>query len=243
MLRAEGLGLQRAGRWDLRGVDLAVAPGEAWALAGPSGAGKSTLLDLLLGLEAPTEGTVHLEGDLWNPLPERRRRARRPRIQAVLQDARASLPPHRTGWELLRDPLEAHGLGAGNDRLLAMARRVALPEAALDLRPGDLSGGMAQRLCLGRALLLEPALLVLDEPFAGLDPILETTLRDLLAAERARGLSLLVATHDLRAVAGLCGGLLVLEAGRVAARGPLLDLVGPGGPPEARGPWEAAFRL
>ena len=225
-------------------MDLEVAPGEAWAVAGASGAGKSTLLDLLLGLEAPTEGGVRLEGRAWNPLPERARRSRRMRIQAVLQGAQASLPPHRTGWQILADPLEAHGRGGAPERRLraaAMARRVALPEAALDLRPEALSGGMAQRLCLARALMLEPALLVLDEPFAGLDPILAAGLRDLLAAERERGLALVVATHDLRAVADLCSGLLVLEAGRPVARGPFRQQVGPEGPAAARRLWEAAF--
>ena len=93
----EGLGLQRAGRWDLREVSLALAPGAAWAVAGTSGAGKTTLLDLVLGLVTPTEGRILLEGEAWSPLPEQARRSRRSIIKTVLQDARGSLPPHRTG--------------------------------------------------------------------------------------------------------------------------------------------------
>ena len=72
---------------------------------GESGAGKTTLLNLVLGLLEPTEGRIRLEGAPWSPLSEQERRSRRPRMQAVFQDATASLPPHRTGWEILQEPL------------------------------------------------------------------------------------------------------------------------------------------
>ena len=241
----EGLGLQRAGRWDLREVSLALAPGAAWAVAGTSGAGKTTLLDLVLGLVAPTEGRILLEGEAWSPLPDQARRSRRPLIQAVLQDARASLPPHRTGWELLEEPLAVWDRGTPATRREAaaqMAARVHFPEAALTGRPEGWSGGLAQRLCLGRALMLAPRLLVLDEPFSALDGPLAGALRDLLAAERARGTALLLATHDLPAVADLCEHLLVLEGGRTVAQGRLQALI-TDGPPAVRRLWDASPRL
>ena len=241
----EGLGLQRAGRWDLRGVGFALAPGEAWAVAGTSGAGKTTLLDLVLGLATPTEGRILLEGEPWSPLPEQARRSRRPLLQAVLQDARASLPPHRTGWEILMEPLEVWDRGTAGSRREAaaqMAARVHVPEAALAEIPATWSGGLAQRLCLGRALMLAPRLLVLDEPFSALDGPLAGALRDLLAAEQARGTALLLATHDLPAVVDFCDHLLVLEASQPVAQGNFQALVADG-PPAVRSLWEASPRL
>jgi ABC-type glutathione transport system ATPase component len=199
----------------IREVSFSIAPGEAWGVVGPSGAGKTTLLHLVLGLLEPTGGRVELEGAPWSPLPERARRARRPKIQAVFQDARASLPPHRTGWEILQEPLEVWGRGTASSRREAAARmaaRVKVPEAVLDQRPGAWSGGLAQRIALGRALMLEPALLVLDEPFSALDPTLAGHLLSLLLEVKAEGTALLLASHDTAAVAVLCDRVIGLPA-------------------------------
>ena len=160
-----------------------IAPGEAWGLVGESGSGKTTLLHLVLGLLEPTAGRLCLEGAPWSPLSERERRHRRPRIQAVFQEPQASLPPHRSGWEILMEPLKVWERGSASERREAaarMAERVKFPEAALDQRPAAWSGGLAQRLCLGRALMLEPALLVLDEPWSALYPTLASHLLALL---------------------------------------------------------------
>jgi len=161
---------------------------------GESGAGKSTLLNLVLGLMEPTEGRITWEGELWSPLSERERRVHRPRLQAVFQDALASLPPHRTGWEILQEPLEVwkHGdarLAQGGR--VRMAARVKFPEVSLDQRPQAWSGGLAQRLCLGRALMLGPALLVLDEPTSALDPTLGGHLLAQLQSLKAEGMACL----------------------------------------------------
>lgn len=184
-------------------------------MVGPSGAGKTTLLGLVLGLLEPTEGRILLEGEPWSPLPERERRLRRPRIQAVFQDPVASLPPHRTGWEILQEPLEIWNRGTAQSRREAaarMAERVKFPEAALAQRPAAWSGGLAQRLCLGRALMLEPALLVLDEPFSAMDPTLAGHLLALLLEVKAEGMALLFASHDPIAVEVLCDRVLGLSA-------------------------------
>lgn len=203
------------GREVIRDVSFSIAPGEAWGVVGASGAGKTTLLNLVLGLLEPTEGWILLEGDPWSPLPERERRLRRPRIQAVFQDPLASLPPHRTGWEILQEPLEVWGRGTPATRREAavrMAARVKFPEPALDQRPAAWSGGLAQRLCLGRALMLEPALLVLDEPFSALDPTLAGHLLAVLLDLKAEGTALLMASHDGRAVEALCDRVVGLSA-------------------------------
>ena len=186
------------------------------------------MLNLALGLLEPTEGRITLEGEPWSPLPERQRRGRRPCLQAVFQDALASLPPHRTGWEILQEPLEIWQRGDAHSRREAatrMAERVKFPEASLDQRPEAWSGGLAQRLCLGRALMLEPALLVLDEPFSALDPTLGGHLLTLLQALKAEGTTLLIASHDLPSVQSFCDQLLLLREGTTLCQGPVGQLL------------------
>lgn len=196
-----------------RGLAFELAPGEAVGVVGPSGSGKSTLLNLVLGLVEPSEGTIRLQGQPWSPLAERERRPRRPLVQAVFQDAKASLPPHRRGWEILQEPLEIwHRASAPQRREAAarMAARVRFPEAALAQLPQAWSGGMAQRLCLARALMLEPELLVLDEPCSALDPTLAGVLLTLLASLKQEGRALLFSSHDHPSVAALCERVIKL---------------------------------
>lgn len=212
----------------LKDLCFSIAPGEALGVVGASGAGKTTLLNLVLGLLEPTEGRITLEGAPWSPLPERVRRSRRPRIQAVFQDPLASLPPHRTGWEILQDPLDTWNRGTARERREAAARmaaRVKFPEAALDQRPAAWSGGLAQRLCLARALMLDPALLVLDEPFSALDPTLAGHLMSLLLEWKAEGLALLLVSHDLPSVRALCDRMLVLQGGVAVCQGATAPLL------------------
>jgi ABC-type glutathione transport system ATPase component len=216
------LGLLREEHWALKDVSFSIAPGEACGVVGESGSGKTTLLNLLLGLVEPTEGRITFEGEPWSPLSERQRRIRRSRLQAVFQDALASLPPHRTGWEILQEPLEVWRRGDARSRRTAaacMAARVKFPEVSLDQRPVAWSGGLAQRLCLGRALMLGPGLLVLDEPTSALDPTLGGHLLALLQSLKAEGMALLVASHDLTLVRALCDQLLVLQDGKVLCQG------------------------
>lgn len=232
--------------WALREVSFALASGEAWGVVGESGAGKSTLLDLVLGLRPPTEGRILLDGEPWTPGPERVRRRRRHRIQAVFQDAPGSLPPHRTGWEILQDPLVLWGRGTPAQQRQAasrMAARLRVPEACLDQRPAQWSGGLAQRICLARALMLEPGLLVLDEPFSALDPTLAGQLAVLLQDLKAEGLALLLVTHDLRGARGLCDQLLVLEQGRALVQGPVEELLAERPHPALGALWEALPQL
>lgn len=246
LLSVRDLGLQRGGRWALRGVSFEVAPGEAWGVIGESGAGKSTLLSLVLGLLEPEEGEIRLEDEPWSRLPERARRSRRQRMQAVFQDPHASLPPHRTGWEILQEPLAIWKRGTKADRQEAAARmaaRVKFPEAALAQKPAAWSGGLAQRLAVARALMLEPALLVLDEPLSALDPTLAGHLLELLAELKAAGTALLFVSHDLPAVERLCDQALVLYGGEMMCQGPAAALMEEARHPYLRGLLEAVPRL
>ncbi|MBS1784572.1 MAG: ATP-binding cassette domain-containing protein [Acidobacteria bacterium] len=246
LLAVRDLGLQRDGRWALKGVSFEIAPGEAWGVIGESGAGKSTLLQLVLGLLEPDEGEVRLEGEMWSRVPERARRPNRSRMQAVFQDPHASLPPHRTGWEILQEPLDIWKRGTKADRREAAARmaaKVKFPESALAQKPASWSGGLAQRLAVARALMLEPALLVLDEPLSALDPTLAGHLLELLLDLKEAGTALLFVSHDLPAVARLCDQTLVLYGGETMCQGPLPALMDEARHPYLRGLLEAVPRL
>jgi ABC-type glutathione transport system ATPase component len=246
LLSVQGLGLRRGEAWTLRGSSFEVEPGEAWGIVGESGAGKTTLMQLVLGLLEPTEGRILLEGAAWSSLKERERRARRPLLQAVFQDPLASLPPHLTGWRILTEPLEIHRRGDAAARRAAaasMAARVKFPESALEQLPAQWSGGLAQRLAVGRALMLEPKLLVLDEPLSALDPTLAGHLLEVLLELKAAGTSLLFVSHDLPAVARLCDRMLVLYGGEPMCQGPAAPLLAELRHPYLRGLWEAVPRL
>lgn len=242
LLSVENLGLRRGEAWTLRGVSFQLEPGQAWGVVGESGAGKTTLMNLVLGLLEPTEGSVRLEGEAWSGLPEKLRRPRRPLLQALFQDPVASLPPHLTGWRILEEPLKIQRRGdarARREAAAAMAERVKFPLSALDQRPAQWSGGLAQRLALARALMLRPKLLVLDEPLSALDPTLAGHLLELLLELKSEGTALLFVSHDLLAVRRLCDRILVLYGGEpmcAGAAGPLLAELRH---PYLRGLWEA----
>jgi len=242
LLEVRDLGVQRGDRWALRHVSFELEEGEAWGLVGESGAGKSTLLWTVLGLLEPAEGEVSLGGMPWSGLAETARRPRRALLQAVFQDPQASLPPHLNGWEILMEPLVIHRRGDAKARrevAAAMAERVKFPRASLDQLPAQWSGGLAQRLSLARALMLGPKLLVLDEPLSALDPTLADHLLNLLLELRAEGLSLLFASHDLRAVPRLCYRLVVPPGGPLEAVGRTKQLLADPNPSSFLRLWEA----
>jgi len=242
LLSIRNLGLRRDGLWTLRGVSFEVEPGQAWGIVGESGAGKSTLMNLVLGLLEPDEGEVRLEGEAWSGLPEKSRRPRRPLLQAVFQDPIASLPPHMTGWEILEEPLVIHRRGGAKARREAaarMAERVKFPVPSLDQVPGRWSGGLAQRLAVARALMLDPKLLLLDEPLSALDPTLAGHLLELLLEFKADGTALIFVSHDLLAVRRLCDKLLVLYGGEPMCLGGTEPMLADLRHPYLRGLWEA----
>ena len=244
IISIRSLGLRRGDRWNLRGVSLEVAPGEAWGIVGESGAGKSTLLNLVLGLLEPTEGQILLQDEPWTGLPEKQRRGRRPLLQAVFQDPASSLPPHLTGWEILQEPLDIWKRGSVTDRREAAVRaaqRVKFPVSGQN--PSAWSGGLAQRLSVARALMLSPQLLALDEPLSALDPTLAGHLLELLLELKGEGLSLLFVSHDLPAVARLCDRTLVLYGGEPMCQGDTATLLRELRHPYLRGLWEAVPHL
>jgi heme ABC exporter ATP-binding subunit CcmA len=207
LLEATGLSRSYGRRRVLRDLDLAVAAGEAVAVAGPNGAGKTTLLRVLAGLARPERGEVRLEGrPLGRDAPEVRR--------AV------GLVSHQT---LLYDDLTLHENLVFAARLYGLAHpaavaRTALEEAGLgpraDESPRRLSRGLAQRAAIARALLHRPRLLLLDEPFTALDAAASERLRAELRARREQGLGIVLVTHQLGEAWEVATRIAVLLDGR-----------------------------
>jgi ABC-2 type transport system ATP-binding protein len=190
-------------------------------LLGPNGAGKTTTLRLLLGFTRPSQGRISLRGR--SPLDPASRAG-----VAYLPE-RLALPARMT----VRAFLGLHGTLAGlSGSALAREIDAVLERTGLggraDERLGGLSKGLAQRAGFAQALLGEPELLLLDEPTSGLDPLGVRDARDWILAARARGASVLVSSHVLSEVERTCDHVAILNQGRVAAQGPLGELLRPG---------------
>lgn len=204
----------------LDGVTLAVRPGEIVGLVGRNGAGKSTLIRAAAGLLAPDSGLLRVVGH--DPLVRR---------EAVMREtgfllAEPALFAYLSAAETLAVVADAHGLARAEAtrRIDDMLRLVELADVR-HRRVGDYSTGMAKRLALACALLPAPALLVLDEPFESLDPLAVRGIARALRARRAAGAGVLLSSHLLATVAGLCDRLVLVDRGRVLASGAVPALI------------------
>lgn len=203
----------------LKEVSLALKSGETVALLGRSGCGKSTLARLLVGLESPTRGSVCWRGEPLSRLNHAKQKAFRRDIQMVFQDAISAVNPRKTVREILREPMR-HLLSLTKAEQLArasdMLRAVDLDDSMLDKRPPQLSGGQLQRVCLARALSVEPQLLILDEAVSNLDLVLQAGVIGLLKKlQRQFGTACLFITHDLRLVERFCQRVMVMDEGQI----------------------------
>lgn len=194
-------------------TSLAVMPGESVAVVGRSGAGKSTLADIALGLRSPASGTVLVQGTEWCSPSLQPERDRRHLVQGVPQDPAAAFVPR---WTLRRSIEQAvrRLTGEANpaERIRRAAELASLDPALLDRRPGEVSGGQAQRAALARALAVEPVLLVADEPSSALDAATAAAVSaSLLSLVQDTGIALLLVTHD-PAFAARCTRTVTLTA-------------------------------
>jgi osmoprotectant transport system ATP-binding protein len=204
-------------------VTLDVAPGRTTVLIGPSGCGKSTLLRLLLGLVAPDSGTVRFDGQVLSPerIPAVRRR-----VGYVIQQG--GLFPHLTARRnvtLMADHL-GWPMARTEARLAELTELTRFPRDGLDRYPGELSGGQNQRVGLMRALMLDPEVLLLDEPLGALDPMvrfgLQEDLRRIFATLRK---TVVMVTHDLSEAAYIADTMVLMRDGRVVQQGALNDML------------------
>lgn len=221
-IRLEGAAKSYDGKVALAPTDLEVPPHACLALIGPSGSGKSTVLRLVAGLVQPDAGRVWI-GD--TAMDEAHRRALRLRMGYVIQEG--GLFPHLTAGENVG--LVAEDLGWERGRIAArIAELAALTGIAADQLgryPTQLSGGQRQRVGLMRALMLDPAVLLMDEPLGALDPMIRTRLQDDLRGLFSRlKKTVLLVTHDLDEAAYLGDRVALLHEGRIVQRGDWRDL-------------------
>lgn len=206
-------------------VSLTLSPGEVVALVGESGSGKTTVGKLLVGLFAPEEGTVLLNGEPASSFPHRRRAGF---IQMIFQDPFASLNPKLPVGTILaeavrvRRSLREHpAAGSVTQEVQDLLELVGLPRHCRDEYPHQFSGGQRQRLGIARALALGPQVLIADEPVSALDLSIQAQILNLLLDLKAQHhLSYLVIAHDLAVVDFLADRVLVMQAGRIVEQGP-----------------------
>jgi peptide/nickel transport system ATP-binding protein len=212
------------------GVTLSVAKGEMVALVGESGCGKTSTAQAVLRLVQAESGSVRFDGtDVTNLGNDDLRKLRR-RMQIIYQDPYESLDPRFRVSATVAEPLVIHGIGSRGERRTAVAdalERVGLAPAELfvDRFPHELSGGQRQRVAIAASLVLEPDLLVADEPVSMLDVSVRAGILAILDELRQRGLAVLMITHDLSTAARFADRICVMYLGRIVEEGPAREVI------------------
>lgn len=227
LVEVRGLGNRFGANVVHEGLDLALYRGEILGVVGGSGTGKTVLLRSLVGLHPPAEGTVRFFGEDLYALSRDRGDALRRRIGVLFQ--KGALFTSLTAIENIALPLIEHaGLSRADAESLAWVKLAltGLPVEAGRRYPAELSGGMVKRVALARALILDPPLLFLDEPTAGLDPVGAAAFDQLLLTLRdAFGFTVFLVTHDLDTLYAVCDRVAVLSHRRVLVAGTLDEVV------------------
>ena len=206
------------------GVSFDIARGETLALVGESGCGKSSVARALMQLAPASGGDIQLEGQSLSALPHRKLKLLRRRFQMIFQDPISSLNPRRRVRDILASPLKVNGLfdrRTSEPRICEALELVGLDAASLMERyPHEFSGGQCQRISIARALILEPALLVCDEPVSALDVSVRAQVLNVLNGLRRRlGLAMLFISHDLAVVRNVADRVAVMYLGRIVEIG------------------------
>ena len=213
-------------------VDLQLRRGEVIALVGESGCGKSTLSLTLMGLEEATGGDIIFNGQDITHASERQRKAIRQKIQMVFQDPYESLNPTQTIEEIVTEPLIVHSISPNLEERSARVRSaledsgLKPAESYLHRFPHQLSGGQRQRVVIASALVLEPHILLADEPVSMLDVSIRAEIINLLAdLRKSRGISVIFITHDLGTVGYFADRVAVMYLGRIVEIGTMTDVL------------------
>lgn len=219
-----------ANRTVLQDVSLAIGEGETVALLGRSGCGKSTLARLLVGLDRPTSGEVCFRGKPLTKLDRADTKIFRREVQLVFQDSPNAVNARFTVRAIIGEPLR-HLTSLDeiqrDGRIQELLKMVDLPSDIADRLPAQVSGGQLQRVCIARALAVNPKLLILDEAVSNLDIHLQASALALLTKlQRENGIAYLFVTHDLRLVERFASRCLVMEKGRIVEEIESFDLDG-----------------
>lgn len=214
----------------LTDVSLRVMPREILGLVGESGCGKTTLARCALRILDPSRGQILLEGNDISSVGQRELRPLRRRMAAVFQNPGSSLNPRHDVARILESPLVANRIGdraARRRKARGALDSVGLDESFLERRPSELSGGQKQRVALARALVVEPRVLICDEPFTALDLPLRGQLTELLLAlQRRHRLACLFIAHDLEVIGRIADRVAVMRNGRIIESGPAATVLG-----------------
>ena len=204
------------------GVSLDIAAGETLGVVGESGCGKSTLGRTLINLPGPTDGSVIFQGEELTQMPKERLRHYRKALQMIFQDPISSLNPRRKVRDIVGEPLSIWGMAdESEDRVDATLEAVGLdPETMGDRRPHQFSGGQCQRISIARSLVLDPKVIVCDEPVSALDVSVQASILNLLEDMKERyGLTLVFIAHDLGVVKNISDRVAVMYLGKLCEIG------------------------
>ncbi|MCW8167088.1 ABC transporter ATP-binding protein [Verminephrobacter aporrectodeae subsp. tuberculatae] len=207
----------------LDGVSFSVHSGRSLGVVGESGSGKSTLARLVMALDAPTSGTVHLLGRNLHRLSPAELRQARSDFQMVFQDPYGSLDPRQSVERIVTEPLQALRASSRAEqhaRAVQVLEQIGLRPNDLEKYPHEFSGGQRQRIAIARALITRPRLIVADEPVSALDVSVQAQVLNLMQdLQQEFGVTYMLISHDLAVVSHLCDEVVVLYQGRIVERG------------------------
>ena len=213
----------------INGISFGIKEGDSVGLAGESGCGKTVLVRLLMGIEKPTEGHVYYDGrDVWS-LSKREAMEFRRDVQMVFQDPVGSLHPRMTIGMTLTEPMTIHHMGSGKQRVAraeAVLEQVGLDPDMRYRYPHQFSGGQRQRVGIARALMLNPGIILADEPVSALDVSLQAQVLNLFHdLQDELQFAYLFVAHDLAVLRHICTEIMIMYAGRIVERGHTNDII------------------